>query len=406
MTQQDNNNHKWLFMLILSGLMGCTTLSTDIYLPAMPAMEMALGGNVELTITGFLVGFAIAQLVWGPISDRIGRKKPLFIGMAIFTIGSVGCALSSSITEIVVWRVLQATGACVGPMLSRSMVRDLYGRTEAARMLSALMTILALAPIIAPLAGGLLQSIWSWRAIFWLMAALSAMLFMAVFFLPETLTVEKRANDPIMRELTCYLRLLGNKPYMSYTLSVAFFYVAIYAFIAGSPFVYISYFHIDSRYYGLLFGVNMVGVSALGMFNRQMVTRYSLDRMLLYSTAIAIIGGLGLFFSALSGFGGIVGIVGFVFVVFSMNGIIASCTNAAALDAVPATMVGSAAALMGALQYGSGIVSSLLLAAFSTGTPITMAWIMLLFVLLSCVAIIAHTRNKIRTVIIKLTSQR
>ena len=179
------NKQQWLFMLILSGLMGCTTLSTDIYLPAMPAMEKALGGNVEFTITGFLIGFAIAQLIWGPISDRIGRKKPLYAGMATFTIGSIGCAMSDSITEIVIWRVFQATGACIGPMLSRSMVRDLYNRTEAARMLSALMTILALAPIIAPLAGGFLQDIWSWRAIFWLMTALSAMLFVAVFLASE-----------------------------------------------------------------------------------------------------------------------------------------------------------------------------------------------------------------------------
>lgn len=394
MTQQDNIKREWLFMVILSGLMGCTTLSTDIYLPAMPAMETALGGNMELTITGFLVGFAIAQLFWGPVSDRIGRKKPLFIGMAIFTAGSIGCALSSSITEIVVWRVFQATGACVGPMLSRSMVRDLYGRTEAARMLSTLMTILALAPIVAPLAGGFLQDIWSWRAIFWLMAVLSAMLFVAVLFLPETLPEEKRVNASITHEFTCYLRLVGNKPYMSYTLSVAFFYVAIYAFIAGSPFVYITYFHVDARYYGLLFGVNMIGVSALGLFNRQMVTRHSLDRLLLCSTSIAILGGLGLFFSAITGWGGIVSIAGFVFVMFSMNGIIASCTNAAALDAVPSDMVGSAAALMGALQYGSGIVSSLLLAAFSTGTPFTMAWIMLLFALLSFVAITVNTKDR------------
>lgn len=182
-------------MLILSGLMGCTTLSTDIYLPAMPVMENSLGGNVEFTITGFLIGFAIAQLIWGPISDRIGRKKPLFIGMAIFTVGSIGCALSDTITEIVVWRIFQATGACVGPMLARSMVRDLYDRTEAARMLSALMTILALAPIVGPLVGGLLQDVWSWRSIFWMMAALSALLFVAVFFLPETLPAEKRAKD-------------------------------------------------------------------------------------------------------------------------------------------------------------------------------------------------------------------
>ena len=180
---------------------------------------------------------------------------------------------------------------------------------------------------------------------------------------------------------------------MAYTLSVASFYVAIYAFIAGSPFVYISYFHVDAKYYGLLFGMNMIGVSSIGLFNRKMVTLYSLDKLLLFS--------IGLFLSASTGWGGIFGIIGFVFIIFSMNGIIASCTNAAALDAVPATMVGSAAAFMGALQYGSGIISSLLLASFSTGTPFTMSWIMLLFVALSFVAIILNVKNKITTVITK-----
>lgn len=395
MNHYNQNRPKWLFMLILSGLMGCTTLSTDIYLPAMPVMEKSLGGNVEFTITGFLIGFAIAQMIWGPISDRIGRRKPLFVGMAIFTIGSIGCALSGSIAEMVVWRIFQATGACVGPMLSRSMVRDLYKRTDAARMLSALMVILALAPIVAPLAGGLLLEVWSWRAIFWLMAALSALLFVAVFFLPETLPEEKRTKDSVMREYASYLRLLANRPYMAYTLCVAFFYVAIYAFIAGSPFVYITYFHVNAKYYGLLFGMNMIGVSVIGFFNRQLVTRHSLDKLLLYSNMTAVLGGVGLLLSAITGWGGILGIIGFVFVVFSMNGIVASCTNAAALDAVPATMVGSAAAFMGALQYGSGIISSLLLAAFSTGTPFCMAWIMLLFVTLSGVAIVLNVKNKI-----------
>lgn len=188
---------------------------------------------------------------------------------------------------------------------------------------------------------------------------------------------------------------------MAYTLSVASFYVAIYAFIAGSPFVYISYFHVDAKYYGLLFGMNMIGVSSFGLFNRKMVTRYSLDKLLLFSTSTAIIGGVGLFLSAIMDWSGIWGIICFVFIIFSMNGIIASCTNAAALDAVPATMVGSAAAFMGALQYGSGIISSLLLAAFSTGTPFTMAWIMLLFVALSFVAIMSNVKNKKLTVITK-----
>lgn len=111
------------FLLILSALMAFTSLSTDIYLPAMPTMEKQLGGNAELTITGFLTGFAIAQLIWGPISDRIGRKLPLFIGMVLFVIGSVGCALSESMSAVVFWRIFQAVGACVGPMLSPRQLR-------------------------------------------------------------------------------------------------------------------------------------------------------------------------------------------------------------------------------------------------------------------------------------------
>lgn len=154
------------FLFILSALMAFTSLSTDIYLPALPTMERTLDGDAELTVTGFLVGFAIAQLLWGPISDRIGRRIPLFIGMVLFVIGSVGCALSGTMAEVVFWRVFQAVGACVGPMLSRAMIRDLYGSTQAAQMLSTLVMIMADAPIVGPLLGGLLLKAGSWHLIF------------------------------------------------------------------------------------------------------------------------------------------------------------------------------------------------------------------------------------------------
>ena len=142
------------FLIILGALMSITSLSTDIYLPALPTMEATLGGDSELTITGFLVGFSLAQLLWGPISDRIGRKIPLIIGIILFIIGSIGCATSTNMTMVVFWRVFQALGACVGPMLSRAMIRDSYGVTEAARTLSTLAMIMAVAPIAGPLLGG------------------------------------------------------------------------------------------------------------------------------------------------------------------------------------------------------------------------------------------------------------
>lgn len=158
------------FLLILSALMAVTSLSTDIYLPAMPMMAKDLQGDAELTITGFLIGFCIAQLIWGPISDRYGRRLPLVIGLGLFIVGSVGCALSTDIVQIVFWLVFQALGACTGPMLARAMIRDLFSRTRAAQMLSTLMIIMAIAPIAGPLIGGQMIKVTSWHAIFWLLA--------------------------------------------------------------------------------------------------------------------------------------------------------------------------------------------------------------------------------------------
>lgn len=371
------------FLLILSVLMAFTSLSTDIYLPAMPTMEKQLGGNVELTITGFLTGFAIAQLIWGPISDRIGRKLPLFIGMVLFVIGSVGCALSESMSAVVFWRVFQAVGACVGPMLSRAMIRDSFAQSQAAQMLSTLTIIMAIAPIAGPFIGSGLLKVATWHWIFWLLAIIGVLMFTAIFKLPETLPTEKRANGSLWNAFKNYRTLSTNGTFMRYTLSVTFFYVAAYAFITGSPFVYIDYFGVAEQNYGFLFGINIIGIVGLSFLNRKLVSRFALSKLLVIASLIAFAASIVLFVLVWANIGGIWSVVAPLFVMFSMNAIIAACANAAALAAVPNQVAGSAAALLGSLQYGSGIISSLLLAVFSSGTPFTMAWIIVLFVGLS-----------------------
>lgn len=370
------------FILILSGLMAFTSLSTDIYLPAMPIMAADLHGNVELTITGFLVGFTIAQLIWGPISDHLGRRKPLFIGMVLFIIGSAGCALSTSIMQIVFWRVFQALGACTGPMLARAMIRDLFARTRAAQMLSTLVLVMAIAPIAGPLIGGQIIRLSTWHAVFWLLVLIGALMFVSLCRLPETLPEEKRVKASLTGAFRNYRSLLSNGRFMRYTLSLTFYYVSAYAFITGSPFVYISYYHVDPQHYGWLFALNIVGVMAMSVVNRRLVQRHPLEQLLKYATMLAALAALALALLVKLELGGIVAIVITVFLLFSMNGIIAATSTAAALDAVP-NIAGSASALIGALQYGSGIISSLLLAAFADGTPWTMAWIIALFTLLS-----------------------
>ena len=372
------------FILILSGLMAFTSLSTDIYLPAMPTMAEDLHGNVELTITGFLIGFTIAQLIWGPISDHMGRRKPLFIGMVLFIIGSAGCALSTSITQIVFWRVFQALGACTGPTLARAMIRDLFARTRAAQMLSTLVLVMAIAPIAGPLIGGQIIRLSTWHSIFWLLVVIGALMFISLNWLPETLPEDKRVKASLAGAFRNYRSLLTNGRFMRYTLSLTFYYVGAYAFITGSPFVYISYYHVDPQHYGWLFALNIIGVMAMSVVNRRLVQRHALEQLLKYATLLAALAAVVLALLVKLESGGVVAIIITVFLFFSMNGIIAATSTAAALDAVP-NNAGSASALIGALQYGSGIISSLLLAAFSDGTPWTMAWIIALFTLLSAV---------------------
>ncbi|WP_421671577.1 multidrug effflux MFS transporter [Rahnella sp. EDr1-12] len=369
-------------VLILSALMAITSLSTDIYLPAMPVMATDLQGDAELTITGFLIGFCIAQLVWGPVSDHFGRRLPLFIGMVLFIAGSVGCALSTDIVQIVFWRVFQALGACTGPMLARAMIRDLFSRTRAAQMLSTLMIIMAVAPIAGPLIGGQMIKVTSWHTIFWLLAIIGVLMLVSLFWLEETLPAEKRVKASLSGAFSNYAILLKNVSFMRFTLCLTFYYVAAYAFITGSPFVYIRYFGVDPQHYGWLFAVNIIGLMAVSVVNRRLVHRYPLESLLRFAVFAATLAAVILAAATGFGFGGIGLIIVAVFVFFSMNGIIAATSTACALDAVP-NVAGSASALMGSLQYGSGIISSLLLALLSDGTPWTMGWIMAVFTLAS-----------------------
>ena len=381
------SRNSWLFIVILSLLMATTSLSTDIYLPAMPAMAKELQGNSELTITGFLIGFSLAQLLWGPISDKIGRKIPLYIGVILFIIGSLGCAFSTSMVELVLWRVFQAFGACVGPMLSRAMIRDLFERSQAASMLSTLAIVMAAAPIVGPLIGGQLVVISSWRAIFALLVVIGIFMFVSVMFLPETHVESKRNKGSLLDNYKNYLVLLKNWAFMKYTLCVTFFYIAAYAFIAGSPYVYIELFGVSPTHYGYLFGLNIVGIAIMSAVNRRLVNVLRLEDLLRYASWFAVAAVVITVLLMALGFTSLPLLVIGVFAFFSMNGVVAAVTNAIALDKA-GNMAGAAAALLGALQYGSGIVSTLLLAVLPSGSAWSMMGIIAVFIILSAAVVV------------------
>ncbi|WP_256823397.1 MULTISPECIES: Bcr/CflA family multidrug efflux MFS transporter [unclassified Pseudomonas] len=365
-------------MLNLSALMSFASISTDMYLPALPAISRALhtdSAGVELTFSAFLIGFSLGQLIWGPISDRFGRKFPILIGMVLFIIGSVGCALSTTVTEMMVWRVVQALGACVGPVLSRAMVRDLYGREQSAKMLSTLILIMGVAPIAGPLVGGQILLLWSWPAIFWALAIVGLVTLFSFGRLPESLPPKHRTREPLRHTFATYLQLIRDPRLIGYALSGGFFYGGAYAFIVGTPFAYIDFYQVSPQAYGWLFGVNIVGMMIANFINGRLLSRMSSEQLFYRGAWTLAFFGVVLSVCVLFGWGGIWGLVIPIFFYMSMNGLIVANSVAGALAFFP-HRAGSASSLVGAMHYGSGIFSAALVSWLADGTPKDMALVM------------------------------
>jgi MFS transporter, DHA1 family, multidrug resistance protein len=367
----------WRVLAILSLLMGFASISTDLYLPAMPAMKSALGastGMVEWTISGYLIGFSLGQLFWGPVSDRHGRRLPVAIGLVLFIIGSAGCALAGSGAEIIAWRIVQAAGASAGVVLSRAMVRDLYEGHRAAQMLSLLITVMAIAPLLGPLIGGQILVLAGWRAIFLVLVGVGIVTFALLLLLPETHPSGRRTSAPLHRAFLGYGRLLRQRRLLGYAGAGGFFYGGMFAYVAGTPFAYITCHHVTPQSYGLLFAAGTLGIMASNMLNARLVPRFGADGLLVRGTALASVTGLIAALAAYTGWGGLWGLVIPLLLFASATGFIVANSISGALGGFPA-QAGAVSALVGALQYGSGIASSGLIGAFADGTPWPMGWV-------------------------------
>lgn len=276
---------------------------------------------------------------------------------------------------MMVWRVVQALGACVGPVLSRAMVRDIYGREQSARMLSTLILIMGVAPLAGPLLGGQILAFWSWQGIFWTLTGVGVLTLALLRLLPESLPLSRRAITPLRHTFADYLELLGDVRLMGYALSCGFFYAGAYAFIVGTPFVYIEYYHVSPQAYGWLFGLNILGMMVANLVNRRLLRYVGSERLFHIGTWVLALTGIVLAINARFGWGGLPGLVVPIFLYMSMNGLIVANSVAGALSAFP-HKAGSASSLLGAMHYGSGILTAAMLGWFSDGTPWTMAWIM------------------------------
>lgn len=384
-------------MAVLSLLMGFASISTDLYLPAMPSMARDLHiapGLAAMTVSMYLVGFSLGQLVWGPLSDQFGRRAPLKVGLLVFVIGSAGCALAGSGAAIVGWRAVQAVGACASVVIARAMVRDRFEGTRGAQVMSTLMTIMALAPLLGPVIGSTVLG-WggSWRLIFGILVVTGLVTLAAVGTLPETLPLSRRANGNIASAFKAYGALLHERQLLAFAGALGFFFAATFAYIAASPFVYIAYFKLAPATYALIFSSGIVGMTAANMANRRLVSQWGPSKLLRAgafgaTTAIAVML-LGHVLQIASPLAVAIPAVAFV----GTTGFIVANAVTAALAAF-ARSAGAASALLGAIQYGGGIVGAAAVGIFANGTPGPMIAVMLVASIgcASC-ALLAHKRS-------------
>jgi DHA1 family bicyclomycin/chloramphenicol resistance-like MFS transporter len=365
----------------LAALLGALTalgpLGVDMYLPAFPAMGADLGaspGAVQRTLAAFLFGMAAGQLVMGPLSDRYGRRVPLFGGLALFTLASLGCALAASAEALTWLRVAQALGGCAGMVAARAVVRDLCDERGAVRMMASLMLVMGAAPILAPMLGSFVLAAFGWRAIFWLLAAygLVAML-LVVRFLPESLPPERRRRDGPAAILAVYLEILRDRRFLAHALAGAVPMVGLFAYLVASPHVLMGIHGLDPLTYGVAFGANAFGLILASQVVARLVRRIAPARLLLGASTLCMAAGLAVPVAVATG-----GLWPLLVALFCYLGVMGGVLPmASALAMAPMGRVaGSASAVIGTLQFGGGAVVGVLLGAIGAGSPWPMALVL------------------------------
>jgi len=364
-----------LFIAALGVLMCFGPMAIDMYLPALPAIGQAFGvgqDKVQWSLSAFFLGFGIGQIVWGALADWLGRRRPVAAGILLYGIGCIGCSLTNDIATLALWRFVQALGACAGPVLARAMVRDVFGRDRAASVLSLMMLVMGVAPMVAPLIGGHILLIGTWRTIFWVQACFVIVAFAGLFSLPETLPVGRRREARIGGMIHAYVRLLSDRRYLGYALSSSFIYGGMFAYVSGTPFVYIELFGVRPENYGYLFGVNIVGMIIVNTVNSRVVLRFGTDRVLRMGCLLAAIVGLALLGFAITGIGGLATIATMLFLFMALTGMVAANAMAGSMSILP-EIAGSASALTGALQFVFGAIAGSAVGSLANGTAVPLA---------------------------------
>ncbi|HKO28295.1 MAG TPA: multidrug effflux MFS transporter [Solirubrobacteraceae bacterium] len=361
--------------MILGGLSAFGPLSMDMYLPGLPALTREFGASAstgQLTLTACMLGIAAGQLFIGPLSDTLGRKRPLLAGLAGYVLASLACAVAPSIWTLVALRFVQGTLGGAGVVIARAIVRDMFSGAEAARVFALLMAVMGVAPVFAPLVGGQALAITSWRGIFVVLAAIGIPLLVAtVVWLPETLPAERRHGGGLRAAVGTFGRLLRDRSFMVPAGSFGLAAAVLFAYIAGSSFVLENIYGVSPQVFSLVFAVNSAGLIAMSQLGGRLVGRFGAATLLRFALGGLAVGSIATLVFTLAN-AGLAPLLVSLFVILSFNGMV--FPNATALSlAEQEGALGSASALLGVGQFGTGAVIAPLVGLGGTHDAVPMA---------------------------------
>jgi MFS transporter, DHA1 family, multidrug resistance protein len=378
-------------VVVLGALMAIGPLTIDTYLPALPELSAEMGASdaqVQLTITGLLVGLGLGQLIIGPLSDTVGRRRPLLAGLAAHGLMSLLCAMAPSIGMLTATRALQGVAGAAVSVVVMAVVRDLFTGIRAAQLLSRLVLVIGVAPILAPSLGSALLNLTSWRGIFVVLAVAACSLWVLAWrALPETLPAYRRQPATVRGSLRSYCQLFRDGTFLVMVAVAGLSFATVFAYVAGAPFILQGRYELSPQQFGLAFSANAVGMIIMTQLNPILVGRYGPVRVMSVGVLVAASGALALLATALTGFGGMFGFLAPLGVILGAAGICfpnapaialsrhgeAAGTAAAMLGAAQFLVAGSVAPLVGALDDGSGIAMAAVMVG-TTALAATLFW--------------------------------
>jgi len=363
------------YAIVLGLLTAIGPFAIDMYLPVLPAIGRSLGADphvVQASLMAFFVALGAGQLIAGPLSDMVGRTRPVYIGLAVFIAASVGCALSPTIWTLIAFRFLQGLGACACMVTPRAVVRDLYTGPEAARLMALLLMVYSVSPIVAPLVGSLVAEVAGWRGVFWLVGGVAVLgIVLVVGLLPETRPPAARLQSSFKSALGGYRVLIRDRHFVAVASMASITLAGFFIYVANSSFVMSAHFGVSPRVYAVLFALNAISLIGVSQLNGWLATRFGLKRALMMAIAGHVITMTLLLVLTLAGVDRLDVMVGLLVVGYGLNGVIVPSTFVLAMEG-HAARAGTASALIGTLNFAGGAVVVALVAPFADGTPLPM----------------------------------